>query len=90
MRAPRYIYLHSDTNEFFFSYDEPTSEDLGGAQVGTKVIVRVADHHFYGYEAKWLPIPEGAVVLTDTEDNQGQPFHVPPDYVTTGIPQKRD
>lgn len=82
MTSPRYIFLHADTNEIFTTVNDPTLEDLEGAEVGTQVIMRLSDHHFYGYAGKWLPIPAGKLTFTDTEDNQGQPFHVPPDYDT--------
>ncbi len=78
MHPPRYLFLHADTNDIFTTDEEPTLEDLEGAEVGTQVIMRLADLHFYGYAAKWLPIPAGKLTFTDTEDNRGRPFHYPP------------
>ena len=81
---PKYIFVEDDSShdgrqKVFYSNEELTPADLEGAEVGTGVIIRLADMHSMGIGGEWRPIAEGVQVIPDPEETSGRPFHVHPD-----------
>ena len=74
MQAIRYIYI-SDQGRVFGSTGDPTEEDFAYAAVGMKIIVRLADAHYYGVDGKWRRISNGRLGAAEIDGEETPPFH---------------
>lgn len=76
MTLPRYLFF-TDQGQVFSVAVEPTKEDFAFAEIGMRIIVRVADNHFFGRAGKWLPVPAGELGESEIEGEDHGPFHGP-------------
>jgi hypothetical protein len=73
---PRYLYIDCEGRFSCWSSDEPTAEDLSGADVGLVAIVRLADCRMYRW-GEWTAIPEATLKRVPLEGELAPPAHWP-------------